>query len=185
MKYSLSLLMGLMGALSTAAASPVLYTLNFTGGTPDATGSFDYDASLTSNPFSAFTVTWEGTTFNLTSAANTAPLDTETCAASTGAAEIFQSLTAPGCGVGGTSSEDWYADIQFNEIGIDIYGAAPSVSEVEDTTNNGNPVTSGTVQATSTAPEPATWGLVIAGGAVIAWRRRRGQTMGETKSVPN
>src|SRR5271165_5229736 len=81
---------GLAGAAGSMHASPVLYNFNFTSGTPNATGSFEYDASAGSNPFSAFVVAISGDTFDLTSTANG-----ETgigCGGTTGPQSLFNAL---------------------------------------------------------------------------------------------
>jgi hypothetical protein len=64
------LFLGLAGAAGSMRASPILYNFNFTGGSPNATGSFDYDPLATTNPFSSFVVTGDGFAFDFTSTAN-------------------------------------------------------------------------------------------------------------------
>ncbi len=64
----------LMGIVATGALrGSAIYGINFTtnpGGVAPTSGSFMYDSSA-ADPFSDFTVIWDGLTFDLTSAANT------------------------------------------------------------------------------------------------------------------
>jgi hypothetical protein len=102
------LFLGLAGAAASLSASPVLYNFNFTGGSPNATGSFDYDPLASSNPFSNFVVAVGGDSFDFTSLANG-----ETgigCGGSTGPQSLFNALIGAnflGCGV-----QTWYAKPQ-------------------------------------------------------------------------
>jgi len=164
------LFLGLAGAAGSMLASPVLYNFNFTGGTPNATGSFDYDSSAISNPFSVFTVAFSGATFDFTSVANG-----ETgigCGGATGPQSLFNALvgdTFSGCGI-----QTWVAE---------PFGGPEGFSLLDDTNTNLTTLnnsgstqvqTRGTFTATAAAPEPATWALFFAGaGALLSWKRIR------------
>lgn len=58
---TLFMFLGLAGAAGSMRAGPILYNFNFSGGTPNATGSFDYDTST--NLFSNVIVNWNGEQF--------------------------------------------------------------------------------------------------------------------------
>jgi hypothetical protein len=93
--WIIALVFAAIGA-PNAHADVTEYTINFTGGSPNPTsGSFDFDnnpADLT--PFSDFTVVWEGLTFDLTSAANSAFVyGVPPCISAAGAQAAFQLLT--------------------------------------------------------------------------------------------
>src|ERR1035438_3957196 len=79
MKFNLSLFIGLVGAVSSATAGTITYNINFTttGGLAPLSGTFTYD--LTLNTFTNFLVTWDGTTFDLRSEANSPGINTFVC----------------------------------------------------------------------------------------------------------
>jgi hypothetical protein len=98
--YQLSisaLLSAVIGAPAAMAdvVDQVKYTINFTGtGTLPTAGSFTWDPDTTS--FAAFSVTWDGTTFDLTSDANAPfifPATPPCLGGATGAAGSFALLT--------------------------------------------------------------------------------------------
>ncbi len=163
------------GAAISLSASPVLYNFNFSGGTPNASGSFDYDSST--NMFSNVIVTWNGEQFpsSFTSVFNqSAP---NFCAGVAIPLAVFQILTQDACG-GGTwsasntsltgSRENFNFDFTFNGNGgwneddVTVFSSsAPLLS------------TSGTVSASAAAPEPGSLALIAAGGALLIWKRRQ------------
>jgi hypothetical protein len=165
--------LGLAVAAASLHASPVLYNFNFTGGTPNATGSFDYDPSpsASSNPFSSFVVIADGFTFNFTSDANG---QTSTgCGGSTGPQSVFNALigdTGTGCGV-----QAWVADLASPTSVFTLLNST-SYNLHQDTSSgpNSDIFTGGTFTATAAAPEPGTWALFLAGaGTLFSWKRIR------------
>ena len=178
------LVLSLTGMESSAQASPVTYTFNwvFDGQLPLPTaGSFTYDSSLASNPFSAFTVSWDGFTFNFTSLANTptSPGATSNGCAAISTAVIFAFLTGtPEC-PGGTNNFTWvgnpggpnptftlFDNSGANQIllrvasGTGVTGTPPTVSGL---------FTVGT--PTTGVPEPSALLLALSGCAVLLGRR--------------
>ena len=94
---------------AVSQAAPVTYNINFAGGglLPHPV-KFTYDSSLVSNPFTNFSIAWNGGNFDLTSAANSGPSRTGCLGTSTPAA-VFALLsgTAQGCT---TTPQYWNAD---------------------------------------------------------------------------
>src|ERR1700722_15588680 len=107
------LLFGLAGAAGSMYATPILYTFNFTGGSPNASGSFDYDSST--NLFSNVMLTWDGvqqpsswtTVFNQSGG--------NFCGVSAPAA-FFQGLTQDACG-----GVTWNANDQPGSLGDESF----------------------------------------------------------------
>ena len=95
--------MSLVGAAVSATAAPILYNTNFTGGSSNATGSFQYDS--TTSTFSSFLVTWNAITMDLTSS-TAIPILSGTCATpAADTQDVFNWLTATTpCG-----PRDWLA----------------------------------------------------------------------------
>jgi len=89
MKFSLFLSMCLVGAAAPASAA-MLYNINFTGGSPNATGSFLYDSGTPA--FTNFIVTYNGHTNDLTAAANNPNLFGTCDTAAPNAADFFAAL---------------------------------------------------------------------------------------------
>jgi hypothetical protein len=92
--------LGICALTAAALGTPVLmadaitYDINFTGtGILPTAGSFTYDAGATT-PFSDLTVTWDGTTFDMTASANSPEITpTVGClSGATGAAASFALL---------------------------------------------------------------------------------------------
>lgn len=171
--FSFSLLMALVGAAATMHAAPILYTFDFTGGSPNATGSFDYDAALTVDPFSSFVVMLDGDTFDFTSTANG-----ETgigCGGSTGPQSVFNALigdTTSGCG-----EQVWVAaDESATDERLLLLDGTNTNLLLDDTSATAIPVTNGTFTVPAAVPEPGTLPLFLAGaGALLSWKRRRTQ----------
>ena len=83
--------MGLVGAAASATAAPILYNINFTGGTPNATDSFLYDsAAALGSQFGNFNVSWSGFSFDLTSSANSPTTGGTGCPSSPTSATFFR-----------------------------------------------------------------------------------------------
>jgi hypothetical protein len=160
------LFLGLAGAAASLSASPVLYNFNFTGGSPNATGSFDYDSST--NMFSNVIVTWSGVQFpsSFTTVFNggSPPI----CGGIGGPSAVFEILTQGVCGGGqwnasnftlpGPGSQEVYnffftfdGNNGWNELGVPVTSSAPLLN------------TSGTVSASAAAPEPVHWRCVLPG----------------------
>jgi len=68
-----------MGVLSQAKGAAIDYTIHFTAtsGVAPTAGSFAYDGSSTTNPFSNFTVVWQSITFDFTQVANTVEVNSQ------------------------------------------------------------------------------------------------------------
>ena len=167
------LFLGLAGAAGSMRASPILYNFNFTGGTPNATGSFDYDSST--NMFSNVVVIWNGAQFPSSFTAVFNQAGPNFCDGVATPAAVFQILTQGVCGGAqwnasnmsvGPPFESYEFDFTFNGNSgwNDNAGGASSAPFLN---------TSGTVSASAAAPEPGSLALCVAGGAVLAWRRRQ------------
>jgi hypothetical protein len=183
MKKILMLSCLLTVASAALQASPVTYSLTFTGGPPLPSGSFNYDASLAVNPFSSFLVTDAGTSFDLTNAANsfTGNSLVGVCKSSQSAAGLFNALTTPGCESGwiylnlGPSGQRFQISVCSAAFSCDDGGASALVPG-----NNGQPGGNsfGGISATpaSATPEPGTLWLSGTGIAALmarAWARRK------------
>ncbi len=172
-KFSVSraLFLCLVGAAGSMHAAPILYTFNFTGGTVNPTGSFEFDASI--NQFENVTITWEGVEFSPLAANFNAQTATVFCAGQVGELGEFDILTQGACG-GGTWSGD---NVNGNYTRLGVILAGPFV--VLDFISNGNPFpslsTSGTVSASAAAdtPEPGAMTLVAAGLSGLCFVHRR------------
>jgi hypothetical protein len=162
-----------VGAAVSATAVPVFYNINFTldTGTITPTASFGYDASLATNRFSDFTFVFNGITFDLTTSANAlspgAPCNE-------GVGTLFAEMQSLTCGI----DRRWQAFtgpgvVQTTKF-IDTFGTTP-----EATTGLGTGavvlpgINASNGQFTiSAVPEPTTLLLTLAGGGLLAWRRR-------------
>jgi hypothetical protein len=171
------LFLGLAGAAGSVHAGPILYTFNFTGGTITPTGSFDYDPSAITNPFSSFVILADGSTFDFTSLAN--GVTTTGCGGSTGPQSFFDAVigeTGAGCG-----SQQWLAALGPATSGGSLFillnGTNFNLSNIISTGPSSGFETFGTFTATAAAPEPGTWALFLAGaGTLLSWKRiRRGR----------
>jgi hypothetical protein len=168
------LFLGLAGAPGSMHASPILYNFNFTGGTPNATGSFDYDSALTINPFSAFVVTEDGFAFDFTSLAN--GVTATGCGGTTGPQSVFNALigdTGTGCGI-----QQWFAQLtpgfsEFRLLNVTDFNLIQDINAGPSSVID----TGVSFTATAAAPEPGTLALFFAGaGALLSWKRiRRGR----------
>jgi len=185
MKISVSLfLLSLVGAVSSAAASPISYVLTFVsfgndaplsgGGVPyppAPVGSFMYDPAPYLNQFSSFTVAYDGLTFDLTNSENRASgSPVPGCPNNVpGSTLEFLNLTE-GVGCGGLTDWTFFG----NGSGASFYLASQVATSGAAAGESSSIVgeTHGFVYATA-APEPSTLGLWIVGGSVLAWGRRR------------
>lgn len=107
---------------TTALADPIEYTINFTpapGDVAPTEGSFTYNAGA-SDPFSDFTVTWDGIAFDLTEYANNpvvsgSPNTLPSCLTGySGASASFQLLSGACDSPGAGFATDWTA----NSLGV-------------------------------------------------------------------
>jgi hypothetical protein len=165
------LFLGLAGVAGSMHASPILYNFNFTGGTPNATGSFDYDPLATTNPFASFVVAISGDTFDFTSLANG-----ETgigCGGTTGPQSLFNGLTGIGSGCG-AGVQQWSAILAGPDgEGFNLLNSTFTNLTLINFAVPNQVHTFGTF-TTSAVPEPGTTSMFLAGaGALWAWKRRR------------
>ncbi len=180
------LLLGLLGAAGMMRASPIPYTITFSGAVVypqldlpyyNPTGSFDYDPAAITNPFSSFLVILANATFDLTSSANA--YSGTGCGGTTGAQSVFNYLTSPGAACG---DHTW--DHVFNTFSAVQMKISPCCNiEYAYPTAILNVFEVGTytvsAAAPATAPEPGTSTLLFAGvGALWSWNRwRRGSSV--------
>jgi hypothetical protein len=171
----------LIGVFAACAhAAPILYNIGFSGGSPNPTsGSFTYDASTTQ--FTSFVVTWDGATFDLTSAAN-APAGNGGCTATS--AQFFSILTG-GPGVcAGTNTIEWdgvvtnpsQASFEIADLGTGA--GSPFATIAVQVAGGSHPLaqTSGAFLATAVAPEPPSI-LLTCGGIALLGLLRRAKTI--------
>ena len=175
LKLSLSLVMGLVGAFSTANAAPISYDINFTGGSPNPTsGSFTYDDAAPA--FSNFFVSWNSITYDLTTLANS-PFLQGACNTVAPDARDFFAILSGGCGGG---SRAWQANSTqdptiflmgvFANPGGDVAALATAPTAV-------GIFTAGEFTITAT-PEPSGAAFMLLGaGALAATRFRRNRTL--------
>src|ERR1035437_1731540 len=110
--------MCLVGAAGLMHASPILYTITFSGGSTSPIGSFDFDPTASTNPFSAFDVTIGTVTYDFTINANF-PSNPNACGGTSGPQSIFNYLTSTGAGCGVRS---WtYSYTSSNVLYIQTY----------------------------------------------------------------
>jgi len=205
MKFLLSvslLFIGLAGTAVSLQAAPILYNINFTGGTPPATsGSFTYDASQpTGSQFSNFIVVWEGDTFDLTGEANHPMVDGSGCAASPTSATYFAALSGTSeCGA--NSALNWNGMVdpivgpptldtfvicdatQTEQVGC-IGGNGDYLYDGTDTTSAQTSYVSTagklTISAATVAtPEPSTAYLILPSLVALAFVARRRNAVGK------
>lgn len=141
---------------------------------PAISGFFNYDSSLTENPFSDFTVVFEGFTFDLTASANS-PLENGSLSClggNTGPEAAFLLLTGglPGCGEG----DDW---LELDQTFIFFPDEEPILFGVQTSDCCFTDQAGGTF-TTAFAPEPRTLVLTLAGLGLFTlaqglrqWRR--------------
>jgi hypothetical protein len=169
-------MLGVVGAVTQAAAAPILYDISFsvssiavsdplrTPGPP--VGSFKYD-STAANPFSDFFVVWNSITFDFTAEANTAspnPIDR------------FNALN------GACGNRAWTAVTTDPLNSFEFKVSAPGIMSLADDFNKASRIdvlANGTFSITaSEVPEPSTYALLLSGGALMlatGRRIRRGQ----------
>jgi hypothetical protein len=168
--------MGLVGVAATATAGPIPYNINFSGGSPNPTaGSFIYDAD--SPLFTSFIVIWQGISFDLTSSANNAFSFGACHTVGNDAADAFAYLSNPTCGSGAVN--DGWTAFQGIAVGFDSFqfyrGSGGDFVRFSGQTPSSQLVsilTTGTFSITAT-PEPSSMALLLSGGALFAWTRKR------------
>jgi hypothetical protein len=174
-----------------AVKAGTLYTINFSGGSPNPTsGSFTYDPST---GFSNFTVVWEGSTIDLTASANAPAISGTGCGgeASTPAyAFAIMSQAVTGCPTAPTygwlgvlrpsASEDFFEFdvLSFTGLTTGEDSIITSFAGPSELTDTHGPWTITAV--TTAAPEPAgaflsTLGMAFLGIAVARQWRRAGR----------
>jgi hypothetical protein len=176
------LLLGLAGAAGSVYANTISYTFNFSGGTPNAAGTFDYDSSTST--FSNVMVAWDGAQFGDFTDIFNESSPPNLCGSLDGPAAIFQILAQGTCG-GAEWTAASFAASHGTEYGLTfIFSDNPGWHDI---TIQGITVpfirTSGIVSASAAVPEPASSGLCITGAALLAWiRRRRGVSARQRRS---
>jgi hypothetical protein len=177
---SLSLLIGLVTAVASATASPILYNINFTGGPALPVGSFMFDAATST--FSAFNVSFNGANFNLTGSAN-GPFVTGSCSVSASAsADLFAALNG-NCGPRAWQAEspgpgNFFRMVTGNLPAFSACGGGGlNGACVQSSQNNGGvPGTvdgSGSYTVSAATPEPASMILTLSSIALLIMRRAR------------
>jgi hypothetical protein len=142
-----------------ANATPVTYTLDLSnlilGSLAPTSASFTYDASAPlGSQFTAFTVDWDGVTFDFTSLANSPTFNGTDCGTSAnGSAATFAMLTEQNvCGMG--TSYQWqgvrYADFAL----LGIQGADVTSAVFVSLTIDGLPNTASVETDQGTFPPP-------------------------------
>jgi hypothetical protein len=172
-----------MGASAPASAAAVFYNINFTanpGRLAPTSGSFTYDAD---NPaFSSFFIFWNGINFDLTAAANAPVMLTSVCdTPEPAAADVFALFD----GTSACAPPLWTAEKPLQGSGNDtsfLIQADPSALGALRIEANGGPSDSQVWELSNfsngsftitTAPEPSTLALLLGGGLLFEWRRRR------------
>jgi hypothetical protein len=166
--------MGLVGAVAAGNAAPILYDLNFSGGTPNPiSGSFTYDAGpgVGTPIFSNFVVTWQGITFDVTSAANS-PTVFAQCAGLGSPETTFALLTSPticsgpnnhvwGVANANSSGQNDASMLRFGLFasGIQVFSFAPNPLFLGSTIGN--------FDVTTATPEPGSMILLLAGAIAL------------------
>jgi hypothetical protein len=162
------LLLAAFGAASARAdlVDLTTYTITFTGaGLNPTAGSFTYDPDAPH--FTAFSVTWDATVFDLTSSANTPTsfgLPFPACiGAKTGATASFALLSGACFPPMSNNTNQWFADSAGSAFeffaatempltnDIEIIGRAAAIAGPETTAGG-----QWTIRATSAVPEPQT-----------------------------
>jgi hypothetical protein len=152
---------------SLAFASPVDYTINFTNtetsGLAPTAGSFVYDAGA-ADPFSDFTVTWDGYTFDLTAGANDPDAlgPTPSCLAGlTGGAESFALLDGA-CSPAPSGYVTYWAELAgtlgfaiTNNTLSNYFEVGGFNALTTDVTQDGSGSWTITPETTSAVPEPS------------------------------
>jgi hypothetical protein len=166
------LLLGLI--CGTAFAGPITYDFNFavTGGFAPTSGSFTYDASAASNPFSSFEVVWDGVTFDFTASANSGGLAQGSACGTASTANVFLELIAAACTP--TNTTNWFiaagSPATFNLN--DVYAGPPisAQSVFAPTSLTGSPGSFGQWSLTeaATTPEPSAFMLLLVGFSFLA-----------------
>ena len=179
-KQAIVLASAIVLGATTAFAAPVAYTITFSPvfGNPLPTlGSFVYDSALgPNNKFASFSVVWSGITFDLRNVANT-PSVVGTCGTATSASTFILLTSSTPCGqtsqtpfwngIGGLTAGFTFADRtvdNLSQILINAQGNGPAPASA-----NGN----FTVTPAASIPEPGTALLIIAGAALLAFKRHR------------
>jgi hypothetical protein len=145
-----------------------VYIITFTtSGTPDAFGSFTYTAGV----FSGFDVTWNGSTFDFTAAANDEATTTIVGCSSPG---FFAYLSSAGCG----ESPSWGADA-LEPVTVFGFDATPAIGDccaVAGPPGVGRISTSVdgsfTIAPAMATPEPSSLALMLAGAVFLFVMRK-------------
>jgi hypothetical protein len=179
-----ALLIASFGAPAALADIPDLktYTINFTttSGSPSpTTGTFTYDPDTAT--FTAFTVEWDGLSFDLTASANspTVGFSIPSCITGTGGAASFALMTGSCAPPPSFGQTDWQADASGHDA---TFGFITEVMGCCDLVVYGNasPIDAPTVHAfgtwtvtqqTSPVPEPSSLILLAPVCALLARRR--------------
>ena len=149
-------------------ATPVIYTINFTGVGPPASGGFTYDPSIVA-PFSSFMVAWSAFSFDFTDLANN---DTQFNPCGAGAAGVLAQSSV--CG-----TQSWSANFASDTLGFRFEDSSSAwMLEIAEVLRTREPYTAaGSYTITppvDATPEPGTLAYTILPVAgLIALGRRR------------
>lgn len=181
MKY-FALILGLVAASAHAEAAALSYNIDFNTsigfGEAPTSGRFTYDTVL--QVFTDFDVVWNGFVFDLTTGANDPSTSGALCFGSAPRAQVvFTEVLTTGGGTCGFIS-GWYAT--RTDTGIATFGfngQNGNIFVIFTAQLTTAPLPSGEVRfgsgdfTTVAVPEPVTAWLIVAGGGILATRRRR------------
>jgi hypothetical protein len=156
-----------------AGASTITYNILFGGSDAPTQGTFTWNN--VTDTFSNFTVTWNGTTFNLTASANSPTISpTDTCTGgATGAIAAFDLLNPPCTGSDPTTNTVWYGSGSTIFEVTDNFNAKSGWTCIEtgDSDCSGNAVAPGGILGIDPVPEPTTLALVLMGAGFVMRKR--------------
>jgi hypothetical protein len=182
MRYKLGigvLLITAFGAPS-AMASVISYSISFIGSGSPTAGSFTYDNDNPASPFfTAFSVTWDGINFDLTSSANAPSTNGAypSCATGSGAAATFGLLLGDCFPTPSGVNTQWFGNVQQSP-GEAYFSFITTVIATDKwfqvagfTPSNNTSTASGVWSVSESVPEPGSF--ILVGTAICAVRARR------------
>ncbi len=182
------LLIAALGA-PAAMASVITYDISFLGAGAPTAGSFTYDNDNPASPFfTAFSVTWDGINFDLTSEANS-PVTSGTypgCASGSGAAATFAFMLGDCFPNPSGVTTQWFGNVPESPgeayfTFITENNSTSSYFQVAGFTASNATASDSGVWTASEVPEPGTFLLV--GVAVCAFLARKRIALGFRQSA--